>query len=297
MKKIAITSYLIFLFLIGFSQNPQDTSTYSDCKTYTDTIKICENSSVNFQEFSYSNTLTPLEWKWWFQGANPDTSIEQNPTNIVYNKPGFFNVKCSTVFELKTPMWYRSSIVKCMMVEVIELKTFDDIPIKDTTMCFGDILVLDATINQFNDTSLELPNINYLWTSSTPGTLSEPFIETSKITIDKPGFYKVRIFTNCERIEKEIEVKYKGCILSHFIPNAFSPNEDGLNDVYRVNVDNYSNYELKIYNRWGELIFKSYIPLNGWDGYYNNELCETEVYAVFVLIDNKIYSTNVHLLR
>lgn len=294
-----ITLPLIFLSLVGFSQDPQDPSTYSDCTSYADTVDICKNSTVNFKEFSYSNNLEPLEWRWWFQGANPDTSTKQNPDNIRYDVPGLFNVKCSTVFLARTPMFFRTSRVNCMMVRVMEWKTFDDIPIKDTTICFGDEIVLDATINQFNDndTSLEPLDINYLWTSSTPGALPEPFIETSKITINKPGFYRVRVFTSCGLIEKEIEVKHKDCIPMYYIPNAFTPNGDGLNDTYRVNVDDYNSYELKIYNRWGELVFRSIDPLNGWNGDYRNQPCQQGIYSALITIDNRVLVTNIHLLR
>lgn len=295
MKQLTTILYLILTPLVSFCQNPQDTSTYSDCKTYTDTIKICENSSVNFQEFSYSNTLTPLEWRWWFQGANPDTSIEQNPTNIVYNTPGLFNVKCSTVFEFGTFMWYRTSIVKCMLVEVIESKNFNNIPIKDTSICKGDVIILDAIISQSNnDTLTDTTDINYLWTSRT-SSIDEIFLTTKTIKINKPGFYKVRLFTFCGTGEKEIEVSDNKC--SPFLPNAFTPNRDGVNDTYNVYVGSYNDYLIMIYNRWGEKLFESTNPSNGWDGYYNSELCENGVYTVFILVDKKIYSTNINLLK
>lgn len=290
MKQLIIL-YLILTPLVSFSQDPQDTSTYSDCKTYTDTIKICENSSVNFQEFSYSNTLTPIMWKWWFQGANPDTSNQRNPIDITYNTPGRFNVKCSTVFEFGTFMWYRTSIIKCMVVEVIEFKNYNNISIQDTSICKGDVITLNA-IN--NDTFPDTTDINYLWTSRS-SSIDEIFITTKTIKINKPGFYKVRIFNFCGNGEKEIEVSDDKC--SHYLPNAFTPNRDGVNDIYNVYVGSYNDYLIIIYNRWGEKLFESTNPSNGWDGYYNNELCENGVYAVFVLVDKKIYSTNIHLLR
>lgn len=73
-------------------------------------------------------------------------------------------------------------------------------------------------------------------------------------------------------------------------PNAFTPNTAVSNGgIYDMN--NYNNdiffpysagvveYELKIYNRWGELIFESYDIKKGWDGYYKGQLCQQDVYV------------------
>jgi gliding motility-associated-like protein len=51
-----------------------------------------------------------------------------------------------------------------------------------------------------------------------------------------------------------------------YIPNAFSPDEDEINPVFKVYNLNAVEYEMKIYNRWGEVIFTSDSPEKGWDG-------------------------------
>jgi|GEM_PF-6466053 len=57
-----------------------------------------------------------------------------------------------------------------------------------------------------------------------------------------------------------------------FMPNAFSPNGDGRNDVFRpVNYGKITNYSLKIFNRWGTLLFQSSDPRTGWDGMYKGQ--------------------------
>ncbi len=73
-------------------------------------------------------------------------------------------------------------------------------------------------------------------------------------------------------------------------PNAFTPNTSGPNDG-KYDVTDYSNdvfhpvykgvvdYELNIFNRWGELIFVSKDPQIGWNGYYRGELCKQDVYV------------------
>jgi gliding motility-associated-like protein len=63
-----------------------------------------------------------------------------------------------------------------------------------------------------------------------------------------------------------------------FIPDAFSPNGDGTNDTFQVNATGIFNYSLKVYNRWGELVYESTNPETGWDGTYNGEQAPTGVY-------------------
>ncbi|MFZ4784261.1 MAG: gliding motility-associated C-terminal domain-containing protein [Flavobacteriales bacterium] len=57
-----------------------------------------------------------------------------------------------------------------------------------------------------------------------------------------------------------------------YIPNTITPNNDGINDVFRVYGENLENFNLKIFNRWGELIFETTDPEQVWvpgiDGYY-----------------------------
>jgi len=67
-----------------------------------------------------------------------------------------------------------------------------------------------------------------------------------------------------------------------FVPNAFSPNADGVNDQlvigYSVNDNCVQNFSFRIYDRWGELVFQTNDPLVHWDGKYNNTYLSSGVY-------------------
>ncbi len=56
--------------------------------------------------------------------------------------------------------------------------------------------------------------------------------------------------------------------LSLYVPNSFTPNGDGINDIFKayLSTDNYSNFRMRIFNRYGEMIFESLDPNTGWDG-------------------------------
>ena len=68
-----------------------------------------------------------------------------------------------------------------------------------------------------------------------------------------------------------------------YVPNAFTPNDDGMNDVWMPIISNClvgeGDYELLVYSRWGQLIFRSTNPNTGWDGQSNGKPVEMAVYT------------------
>jgi gliding motility-associated-like protein len=72
-----------------------------------------------------------------------------------------------------------------------------------------------------------------------------------------------------------------------FIPNAFSPNNDQLNDFFNPNGRlSVKEYHIYIYNRWGELLFESNDHMSAWDGNYKNAMCPQDVYTYWIdLVD------------
>jgi gliding motility-associated-like protein len=88
-------------------------------------------------------------------------------------------------------------------------------------------------------------------------------------------------------------------------PNAFSPNKNGLNDVFRpvgIGVDLTLEYQLAIYNRWGEKVFETRDPLQGWDGTYGGRQPMEGVYVykaqvIFLDGSRKTYKGDITLLR
>jgi len=93
-----------------------------------------------------------------------------------------------------------------------------------------------------------------------------------------------------------------------FIPNTFSPNGDGINDIFYVRGTGlFRVNSMMIFNRWGELVFekKNFSvndPLAGWDGTYKGKRATTDVYIyqVEIVCDNgeiTKYSGNIALIQ
>jgi trimeric autotransporter adhesin len=83
-----------------------------------------------------------------------------------------------------------------------------------------------------------------------------------------------------------------------FVPNTFTPNEDGLNDVFLASGYSISDFKMSIFDRWGENLFNSNDIAKGWNGTYKGKLCEavTYVYKIFYKgVDNKKYEKIGHV--
>ena len=105
------------------------------------------------------------------------------------------------------------------------------------------------------------------------------------ITWDQDGIFQfqvVRWDNGCASNPESFFVTIELCPNEIFyIPNAFTPNGDERNNTFRPiitsGVDIY-NYSFVIYNRWGQIIWESYNPNIGWDGIYDNVICQDGVY-------------------
>ena len=87
-----------------------------------------------------------------------------------------------------------------------------------------------------------------------------------------------------------------------FVPNAFSPNGDGNNDILFVRGNYIENMIFRVFNRWGELVFESTDPTIGWNGIYKDRLCDPDVFTYYLDVNcfggfNNVMSGNVTLMR
>lgn len=76
--------------------------------------------------------------------------------------------------------------------------------------------------------------------------------------------------------------------ISIFVPNAFTPNEDGTNDEFGVVGEGIEEMTLYIFNRWGEVVFESTQVDHKWNGTHKGEKCENGVYVYKLVARNKM---------
>lgn len=94
----------------------------------------------------------------------------------------------------------------------------------------------------------------------------------------------VRVENKCGIDSILITFDVKDCNCYVFLPNAFTPNHDRANDIFRpiINCDKLLSYHLTIFNLWGEKIYQTVDPLHGWDGTYRKKMVDPGVYFYYV---------------
>ncbi len=142
----------------------------------------------------------------------------------------------------------------------------------DKYMLMGDTASLTASIKG--------TGLSYYWTPDM--YLSDSRVLNPKINPPEDITYTLHVTSSagCGSGIDEVKVfLYNGL----YIPNAFTPNGDGVNDVFRViPLENFKLTRLSIYNRWGKIVFNTSTPGAAWDGRYNGAPQPTGTYIYYV---------------
>ncbi|MCX6324126.1 MAG: gliding motility-associated C-terminal domain-containing protein, partial [Sphingobacteriales bacterium] len=164
--------------------------------------------------------------------------------------------------------WVQANNGQCFKRDSINI-TFNSAPTvnlgNDTTLCQGQSVTLNGGLAT-----------SYLWSNgSTASSINASTSGTYWVQANNGQCFKrdsVSIdISNCE------PNVFTPCQL--FVPKAFTPNGDGINDKFcPLTICSFQHYELLIFNRWGELIFKTSNQTNKWDGKYKGSDCSAGVY-------------------
>jgi gliding motility-associated-like protein len=134
---------------------------------------------------------------------------------------------------------------------------------------------------------------SFLW--STGDTIGEIMVEES-------GTYTVEVNNQCGQFGTSFEVTFD-CSFVFFLPNSFTPDGDEINDLFKGEGVGIEEYELSIFNRWGELVFESSDLNHGWNGQnLAGQDLQIGVYTYLVKINDVVgeshkYTGHVNLLR
>ncbi len=152
--------------------------------------------------------------------------------------------------------WYyvRAQIGRCISSDTIRVLYDDTLRVNlgpDTLLCRGEQLKLYPAG----------AGNNYKWQDSTTMPI---------YTVTEPGYYAVVANNTCGQAVDSISVLFKDCDCQVYLPNAFSPNNDGKNDyfrpIYRCPI---ADFKLSVYDRWGARVYYTTDPQVGWSGRQN----------------------------
>lgn len=163
--------------------------------------------------------------------------------------------------------WVKSVDVESCMLHTDTFKVSgmgDIVPLnigKDTAICVNQTITLNAEKASFE---------NYHWSTGA---------NTSSIDVSTPGLYIVTASSDCVTGIDSINITVSENCNCLFVPNAFSPNNDGLNDHLKAEVScPFAFFQFKIFNRFGEQVFITNNPATAWNGYHKGAACDGGAY-------------------
>ncbi len=180
----------------------------------------------------------------------------------IYSAPGTYSVVFNyTLGACATQVYMKEDI------------TVSSRPVADFTFSKEEVLISDPEVQLINQSGA-VGNQTYDWNVSGVGTYTDV---NAEVIFEKAGTYQVYLrATNTEgcssEIMKSIVVKNDHGI---YIPNSFTPNADGLNDIFKPVFSPYGvdtkHYSMEIFDRWGHLVFETTDIQAGWDGSLRNK--------------------------
>lgn len=223
---------------------------------------VCDPGVVTFSNGSFSDYACQNLW----QISNGTTYYEQEPTHI-FTPPGNYSVSLTLIRSgacpdtVSTPV-YNVTVFPSPNAEFIvtpSVTTIFDPEISFESSAFGSVT---NSLYDFGDGY----SSNYM---------------NDKHIYHAPGTYVVKqtvtnIYNCKDEKTKIIEVLPE---FRFWVPNAFTPGFDNLNDVFKPVTIGVSNYKMEIFDRFGEKLFTTVELNQGWNGTYNGEPCKQDVYA------------------
>ena len=259
--------------LVAITVNPTPLAAFSQ-----DVTQGCQTLCVTFNALP---SIPGTNWQWDFGDAQ--TAVGQNPVNC-FKDEGLYTVSLTAVSNLGCT----STLQKTDLITVYRIPNaiFTAEP-KETTLS-------NPTINF---TNMSVGGEKYTWRfgDGKNSDLFEPFYNY----LD-PAYYCISLvvennFGCVDSTEDCVLIKPNFTI---FIPNSFTPNKDGLNEVFIPMTQAVKEYEMTIYNRWGLKVFTTNQLEIGWDGGTEPQ----DAYNYVIELTNssgeqKLYSGSVTLYR
>lgn len=256
--------------------------------TITSEDFVCVNNTLQFAG-NLIQQDTAITWRW---NINSTARGDQQNYSQAFTEPGNVNIRLIASTENNCVGEATKDI------EVIPLPqiNFEANPL---TLILGNEATLPAIYDKDNLSYTWSPNVNL-----SCADCANPITNTKR-DIDYKVF--VQDQWGCQHSES-ISVKVICTNENIFIPNTFTPNGDGKNDVFFVRGKALTMVKsFKIFNRWGQIVYqKMNIPVNdasvGWNGTFNGKLASPDVYiyTVEIICDNGAvipFTGNITLLR
>jgi len=185
--------------------------------------------------------------------SDPPQRDDQNQTKqstyYVY-EPGMYSVV--------------AQVGQCIYKDSLQVSFNDSLNLnigRDTTLCIGEEYILHVKTNA-NE---------FAWQDGSTAL---------SYAVGDSGMYQVIAQNGCGSDTAAVHISRKTCTCELTLPNAFTPNYDGVNDVFRpLHPCNMTEYQLRIFDRYGKLVYQTSDFGHGWNGTYNGMPADTGTFV------------------
>jgi gliding motility-associated-like protein len=235
----------------------------------------CSGIPIYFSDSSQGN---PIQWSWNFGDGSPiDTSI--NPVHTFVNGGTYW----ITLAEISA-----NGCTDTIWQEFIVNPSASSAFITESPVCNG----INSIVTYAGSGT---PNATYTWNFGTGTVVSGEGQGPYEISWPAIGDYNISLIVaenGCSSTSND-SVKVNGCVIE--IPNIFTPNGDGINDVFFIKgLESFPDSKLEINNRWGKMIYKNANYKNDWKG---DDHADGVYYYVLILKNGQQYSGTITLMR
>ncbi len=241
----------------------------ADLLVNVDNSMPCLPANVMFRQ---DLDLITEDYEIFWDFGNGVTSTELNP-DFQYTEPGAYSIYVSAT----SPFGCFVDTQLTVPVRVLES------PVAEFTFTPDEINILDPDIFFFDQS---IAAVSWQWAFDSLGTSRE---ENPVFTFPDTGAYEIDLVVShingcLDTTTQFLEIDP---LQTYFLPNAFTPNGDGTNEFFKgTGFTRYiSDFELKIYNRWGELVFETEDIDESWDG-INQRNGERALGGVYLYVVN-----------
>jgi gliding motility-associated-like protein len=274
---------------VSINVNPQETTVYSVIYFLNGCPSPQSNVIVNIEpipvidfDVDFTEGCVPLTVT--FTNATPNTANciwnlgnganfnECNELSFTFQNPGVFDVTLTT----DSPNGCSNTLT------FNDLITIYQNPIADFTVSSNILDVTDPTVTFNNNSS---GAIDYIWNYGDnvyDSSIYNPEPHVYSGLLQSEYYIILTAISEYGCIDTAIQIIKLSDEETIYIPNSFTPDDDGLNEIWIPVITsgiNQNSYELNIYNRWGELFFSTNDYLQGWDGTFRGNQVQHGMYT------------------
>lgn len=227
----------------------------------SDTLEILSKTGVQLS-LGADTTLCP--------GESLTLTFDENVDSFIWN-----NQVSHHTLHIQSEGLYTLQVTKndCITNDSIYVYYAEELPSItsiDTVKCHSESILLEAAVD----------SISYLW---------QDLSSEATFLAQNAGEYWVDMLSQCEMKRQYFYISDEACSCESFVQNVFSPNADGINDIFKPQFSQggISKYQLEVFDRFGRLMFSSRDISEPWTGRYQQKIAAEGVYFWVLKYDCK----------